>query len=171
MENVCLCIDLEGFHLGGRFVCREMEYCDWTRRESGVKHFYLPLHYRELTDKEKSTVRWIIRNIHGLTFQPPSAADAYPHPLLDGYVRALYDCFRTDAPDTVDLKGGHVEKDLLDRLGIAHLDLEAYGCPPFRKMKRLDRVQGCGFHADPFVTIVSRWNVIISWIGCEVDAV
>ena len=93
MENVCLCIDLEVFHLGGRFVCREMRYCDWTRRESGVKHFYLPLHYRDLTDREKTTVRWVIRNVHGLTFQPPSTADAYIHPLLDRYVRALYDRF------------------------------------------------------------------------------
>ena len=149
MENVCLCIDLKGFHLGGCFVCREMGYCDWTYRESGVKHFYLPPHYRELTDKEKRTVRWVIRNIHGLTFQPPSAADAYPHPLLDGYIQALYDRFHTDARDTVAFKGGHVEKNLLDRLGIAHLDLEGYGCPPFQKMKRLDHVEGCGFHADP----------------------
>ena len=149
MDKACLCIDLEGFHFQQHgFVCRELGFCDWTRQHSGVRHFNPPLRFDQLTPKDKATVCWVTRNIHGLSYFPPFAI-ARPPTLLDPLVQALYEHFRTDTRDTVVFKGGHVEKDLLTRLGIPHLDLEAHGCPPFRKMTRLDHVKGCGYHADP----------------------
>ena len=149
MNRACLCIDLEGFHLQQGFVCRELGYCDWTQRFSGVHHFNPPLRYDTLTIKDRITAQWVMRNIHGLPFHPPAAAEAYPHSLLAVTVQALYDRFRTKTRYLVVFKGGHVEKDLLKQLGIPHLDLESHGCLPFRKMTPLDHVKGCGFHADP----------------------
>ena len=33
-------------------------------------------------------------------------------------------------------KGGHVEKDLLNKLNIPYLDLETWGCPKYEKSKQ-----------------------------------
>ena len=45
-------------------------------------------------------------------------------------------------------KGGHVEKDFLQRLGIPSVNLEEFGCPKFEHLTAPDfnPVEGCGFH-------------------------
>ena len=45
-------------------------------------------------------------------------------------------------------KGGHVEKDLLNKLNMPCLDLETWGCPKYEQLKEtiVEPLSSCGFH-------------------------
>ena len=45
-------------------------------------------------------------------------------------------------------KGGHVEKDLLNKSNIPCLDLESWGCPKFEQLQQMivETLASCGFH-------------------------
>ena len=45
-------------------------------------------------------------------------------------------------------KGGHVEKDLLDKLDIPNINLETSGCPKYKQLKQtiVEPLSSCGFH-------------------------
>ena len=45
-------------------------------------------------------------------------------------------------------KGGHVEKDLSNKLNITCLDLETWGCPKYEQLKQtiVEPLASCGFH-------------------------
>ena len=53
----------------------------------------------------------------------------------------------------VGYKGGHVEKDLLNKLNIPSLNLETLGCPKYDvlrsdDLKYVNLLPSCGFHKD-----------------------
>ena len=50
-------------------------------------------------------------------------------------------------------KGGHVEKDLLNRLNISCLDLETWDCPKYEQLKQtiVEPLASCGFHLNDII--------------------
>ena len=50
-------------------------------------------------------------------------------------------------------KGGHVEKDLLNKLNIPCLDLETWGCPKYEQLKQtiVEPLPSCGFHLNDII--------------------
>ena len=149
MNAVCLCLDLEGFHVAPRFHVRELGWCDHTGRDYGCVHFDPNLRWNTLTPQQRRRVRYVTQHIHGLSLYPRD--DQEDHPTLPAkslhsYVQDLYRRHATSERNVVAYKGGRVERDLLESLHIPSLDLEAFGCPKFNDMLRLTTAASCGQH-------------------------
>ena len=69
---------------------------------------------------------------------------------MEDIVRELYKTCETETRTVVVYKVEHVDKDLLNKLNIPSLNLEAYECPKYDKLKHtvVGPVSSCGFHLD-----------------------
>ena len=146
-NSVCLVIDLEGFFVQKKFQVREMGYYSWD--EHFDRHaFFQPAALKNLSHKDKKTVNFAKHNIHGLTYQPRYQERAYEYDEVDIVLLRLYSQFKTEKRTVVAYKGGHVEKDLLNKLNIPCLDLETWGCPKYEQLKQtiVEPLGSCGFH-------------------------
>ena len=151
MEKICAVIDLEGFQLEsmGGFHVRELGFCDWERNRKGSVTYETFGRVSDLPEKDRKSVVFVTNKIHGLSYYPTPQENAYPPWRIDDHVRAIYQMAKTRQRDRIGYKGGHVEKDLLERLKIPSHNLEDDGCPRFREMKRLAGVESCGHHRNP----------------------
>ena len=122
MEEITLIIDLEGFRLSSGFIVRELGWCT-MQGENDSQHFYSRLRYRDLNYKDRRTVKCVYHHVHGLRFEASFQEAALPQRDLEGVIRALY------RGGVVAYKGGHLEKDLLDKMGLPSVNLEEFGCP------------------------------------------
>ena len=146
MKRVSMVLDFEGFTVGKRFYVREVGSFNWRGDATHTK-FKMPMRLNQLSKKDRASASYVTRKIHGLGFDTTSGENAQPQGSVADHVKALYNDSRAPELDVVAFKGGHVERDLLQRLNIPFLDLEEYGCP---KMYRLMRFggenMGCGEH-------------------------
>ena len=151
-DELCFILDLEGFFINKTFHVRELGYYTWNQ-EHGRHAFFIPLRYKTLNDKDKSTVRFVYHKIHGLSYQP-AQAEHFQDPLILGQlVKDIYDMYvkcSEGKRTVVGYKGGHVEKDLLEKLNIPSLNLETLGCPKYDVLKTQfeSLLPSCGFHKD-----------------------
>ena len=151
MDKICVVIDLEGFHVKSRggFQVRELGYCDWRRLHVGSYRYQLAGYVKDFPKEDQATVRFVTKYLHGLPYRAFIREKARPIEEVEEDVRRLYERHRTSERHVVGYKGGHVEKDLLDKLKIPSYDLEKDECPQFGRMERLRGVEGCGHHKDP----------------------
>lgn len=157
LNKVCLVIDLEGFHVSAsrgnpkQFLVRELGWCAWPghAHDVGSYRYFNLREFRTLLLKDQKTCRYVSKHIHGLPYRPTPEEQARPPWQLREDLRNLYNLHRTPERPSVAYKGGHVEKNLLDKMGIPCVDLEVWGCPKFENLNRLTTVGGCGHHADP----------------------
>ena len=68
-------------------------------------------------------------------------------------IQDLYGDYSTPDRTVVGYKGGHMEKDLLNKLNIPSLNLETLGCPKYDvlrsdDLKHYKLLSSCGFHKD-----------------------
>ena len=75
---------------------------------------------------------------------------ACPAADLEQDVKDLVHKFQQPDKTVVAYKGGHYEKELLQRWGIPHFNLEQAQCPKFDTMTRLCRPTSCGCHDHPW---------------------
>ena len=141
MDQITLIIDLEGFHLSSGFIVRELGWCT-IQGENDSQHFYSRLRYKELNYKDRRTVNYVYKHIHGLRFEAAYREAALPQRDVEGVIRALY------RGGLIAYKGGHLEKDLLDKMGLPSLNLEEFGCPKADSLwsKTKDHGTSCGLH-------------------------
>ena len=141
MDQITLIIDLEGFYLSRGFFVRELGWCT-IQGENDSQHFYSRLHYKDLNYKDRRTVNYVYKHIHGLRFEATYREAALPQRDVDAIVRALY------RGGLVAYKGGHLEKDLLDKMGLPSVNLEDFGCPKADLLwsKTEDHGKSCGHH-------------------------
>ena len=134
-NSVCLVIDLKGFFVQTKFQVREMGYYSWD--EHFDRHaFFQPAALKNLSHKDKKTVNFAKHNIHGLTYQPCYQERAYEYDEVDIVLLRLYNQYKTEERTVVAFKGGHVEKDLLNKLNIPCIDLETWGCSKYEQLKQ-----------------------------------
>ena len=152
-DDVCLVIDMEGFHVGGRFQCRELGYCSWLG-DAGRLAFkpFKPFHH--LTPEERRGVTYVKQRIHGLSYRPDPRGGEEVHSSTRTVIRRLYRDFSTEHRHRVAFKGGHLEKDVLLSLNLPYLDLETLGCPKFDVLRDSNEDneklwEGCEWHAIP----------------------
>ena len=110
MDQITLIIDLEGFHLSTGFLVRELGWCT-IKGENDSEHFYSRLRYKDLNYKDRRTVNYVYRHVHGLRFEADYKEAALPQRDLEAVIHALY------RGGLIAFKGGHLEKDLLDKMG------------------------------------------------------
>jgi len=141
MEEITLIIDLEGFNLSSGFIVRELGWCT-IQGENDSQHFYSRVRYRDLNFKDRRTVNFVYKHIHGLRFEASFKEAALPQRDLEAVIRALY------CGGLVAYKGGHLEKDLLDKMGLPSINLEELGCPKADSLWSSDYPPGksCGHH-------------------------
>ena len=130
LAHVCLVLDLEGFEVQGQFLVRELGWCDWTGQHWRTTHYYPTQPYPEAW-KDRRLVRFVRRHIHGLPYTPNYREQARPAAALEQDVRELVHTFQRPNKTVVAYKGGHYEKELLQRWGIPYFNLEQARCPKF----------------------------------------
>lgn len=141
LSEVQLILDLDGYRIHPGFIVRELGWCD-LKGNNDSQHFYAPIKYSQLSWKDKRTVNHVYRHVHGLRFEAGYKEATLPQRDVEAVVRALYH------RGVVAYKGGHLEKDLLQSMGIPCLDLEVFGCPKADQLYSSDFKPGysCGFH-------------------------
>ena len=149
LSHVCLVLDLEGFKVQGQFLVRELGWCDWTGQHWGTTHYYPTRPYPEAW-KDQRLIRFVRRHVHGLPYTPAHREQARPAAHLEQDVKDLVHKFQQPDKMVVAYKGGHYEKELLQRWGIPHFNLEQAQCPKFDTMTRLCRPTSCGCHDHPW---------------------
>ena len=77
MEEITLIIDLEGFILSSGFIARELGWCT-IRGENDSQHFYSRVRYKDLNYKDRRTVNFVYKHIHGLRFEASFKEVALP---------------------------------------------------------------------------------------------
>ena len=146
LDQICAVIDIEGWNLrkGNGFIHRELGYCDHTGKIYGTIHYMPKTNYTDLDEKDRKTVHWITREIHGLSYYPSNHSHAEENITTD--IRNLYARFRTPERHCIGYKGGRIEFNLLRFLSIPSLNLETFGCPKFIDLPRTTKVGTCGQH-------------------------
>lgn len=148
MENICCVIDFDGFHVGGRFLVREFGYIgvDKSCSANSIK-FDLRPYEKDVQPSQWKTVRYVTKHVTGLPFKPTDDEETIPFESLDAKVTAVHNLFKTSEKYAVAFKGGHVEKDVLERLGIPYVNLEDFGCPKFSVLREeSEDLEDCGTH-------------------------
>ena len=151
-DELCFVLDFEGFFINKTFHPRELGYFTWN--EAYGRHAFRELvPHQDLCEKDKRTVNFVINKIHGLSYQP-SPQERGQHPrVIPSMIQDLYGDYSTPDRTLVAYKGGHVEKDLLNKLNIPCLNLETLGCPKYDVLRSQDLkceklLPSCGFHKD-----------------------
>ena len=149
-DELCLLIDMDGFFLGKKhnFHVRELGYYSWNGDNRSF-FFDVRLKHKDLSDKDKVTVKHVCRNIMGLPLKPsPSEKPVYHPRNLKQLVKRLYKEYRTEFRTKVGFKGGKIEKELLLSSSIPYTDIETWGCPRYEQLPKPKR-EGCGCHSNP----------------------
>ena len=152
MDQITLIIDLEGFHLSSGFLVRELGWCT-IKGENDSQHFYSRLRYRDLNYKDRRTVNYVYRHMCMDYASKPAYKEA-ALPQRDVEARDLTRLYRGGL---IAYKGGHLEKDLLDKMGLPSVNLEEFGCPKADSLWSQDRIHhgtSCGLHKDQLFKMV-----------------
>ena len=169
MSRICLCIDLEGFFVLDRFVIRELGWCDWSGTDYGYEHYNHPWTHRDLDHKDRRTVSYCTKYVHGLPFCPRHLEKAKDKEAVYIKVLELYEEFRTPERTVIAYKGGHVERDLLNFLEIPHCNLESFHCPPLRVLTPSDPTLDCGCHVNhKHHCAMLECKTFIEWIDLQI---
>ena len=135
MNDICLCIDLDGFRLEDDFIVREMGRCDKSCLHMGFHHYSHNRKWSTLSKKEQRTVIYVRDMVTGLTFKPRPVEFQRGSIGLQASVAkdvfALWERFKTPKQCVVAYKGGTLEKKLLIQLQVPYVNLEDFGCPKF----------------------------------------
>ena len=114
MNDVVGIIDMDGFMIEKEFYCKEL----------GVLKVG-----EDLTPKQQRQCMFLTRNIHKLPFGVPRGAKAFHIDSLGTIVKNFYDRVKLNTLSSIAYKGGHFERDLLNKLQIPSTNLECFGCP------------------------------------------
>ena len=146
-EKVCMVVDLEGFFVKKKFQIRELGYYAWTG-DHGRYAFYAKTPWHDLSVDDKRVVSYQKYNINGLTYEPMKEERGYESEEHEEVMKELYDKFKQGKRTVVAYKGGHVERDLLNKLNIPNVNLELYACPKYENLQSsiVEPLPSCGFH-------------------------
>ena len=138
-------MDMDGFCIGGRFLCKELGMWKVGNTYAESYFFDIGMKWGDLDAGARRQCSYVIRNVHRLPFGVPEGEGAVNLERLEGIVLEFYWRHRTDVACLLAYKSGCYERDLLDRLEIAGINLEAYGCPKAGVMfDRLGWLETCG---------------------------
>ena len=71
-DDLSFILDLEGFFINKTLHVRELGYYTWNE-EHGHHAFRILVPRKDLAQKDKQTVNFVINKIHGLSYQPSEA--------------------------------------------------------------------------------------------------
>lgn len=127
-------VDMDGFTVGGQFVCKELAYIEMETFKVNYGHFRVTegRKFRDLNVRDKKTVSYVTRYVHGLLFRDQPSD--HPQTTIDDILKEL--AVKTSVHDNgvIAYKGGSIECNYFKKLGITNvINLEdaPFKCPPF----------------------------------------
>ena len=147
LSDVVGILDMDGFQVNKRFYCKELGIIRVGDASARSFFFDLGIRWSDLSQKDRRTCAFVMRNIHKLPFDVPAGVSALPLASLEDIVVQLYQGIAQNENSSIAYKGGHYERDLLAKLGIPALNLENFDCPKAGVLiKQLVWVETCGQH-------------------------
>ena len=149
MEDVLGIIDLDGFRIQKRFLCKELGLLKVGDDTASSFFFDIGVRWSDLDEKDTRCCKYLIKKIHKLPLGVPRGTTAYPLKALEKLVVDFYKGIRRNGKSTLAYKGGILERDLLKRLGIPSVNLECFGCPKAEVLfDALVWLETCGNHTE-----------------------
>ena len=143
-------MDMEGFSIGGKFYCKELGVLKAGKKKGLSSFFDIGVSWSDATDKDRKTCVWVQKNVHKLPLGVQTSTKAHPTHQLENIVQRIYCESKTDDSSLVAYKGGHLERDLLQKLGIKSFNLENIGCPKAANLfDSMLWLKTCGNHKVP----------------------
>ena len=152
MDRIVAIIDMDGFRVKKKFLCKELGILKVGDKQARSFFFDIGIKdYSQLDPKDRRTCRFVSKHIHKLPLGvPPFCKHAIPLCHLDNIIRRFYNACRIGENSTIAYKGGDVERELLDKLNIPSVNLEDFKCPKADLLfSGLKDVQTCGNHIEP----------------------
>ena len=147
MDSIVGIIDMDGFQIEKIFYCKEIGMLGIEKEEGLSIIFDLNLNWSDLTPKQQKECMFLTKNIHKLPFKSPSEVKTFEISKLELIVKEFYNRIKINNQSTIAYKGGHYERDLLNKLKIPSVNLEIFGCPKAKQLfKRLVWLETCGHH-------------------------
>ena len=146
MNTICGVLDMDGFHVMGEFLTRECGFVGITWNEGESVKFNLSPFKSKLSKNDWRTVRYVEKNVIGMSFSPHKEEKVYSLKTLDSKIFEWYAKAQTSTRYIVAYKGGCIEKQHLNKLGIPNVNLEIFGCPKYNILKENYQGNSCGFH-------------------------
>ena len=88
-DDLCFILDLEGFSLDKTLHVTELAFYSWNG-EHGRQAFFIPVPYKNLSDKDKGTVNFVTKKVPGLTYQPLKAEHFQKPVVLGELIKDIY---------------------------------------------------------------------------------
>ena len=148
LRSICMILDLDGYRVSQQpLLIRDAGWCDIQGQAHSV-HFTSPITYASLPVKDRRTVNYVYHRVHGLPFDAPPEEKALPLNLAECVIQTVYKTLRSEDQYVVAYKGGTIERDLLTRLHIPHVNLEWFHCPKADQLiwSGFDPGCSCGHH-------------------------
>ena len=147
MEQIVGVIDMDGFVINKTFYCKELGVLKVGKDEGDSYLFDIGIRWHDLTSQQQKHCMFLTRNIH----KPPSGVPRGTNPIplsnLNSIVKCFYDSVKLNNLSSIAYKGGHFERDLLQRLQIPSVNLEDFGCPKAEFLSDgLVWLETCGHH-------------------------
>ena len=135
-------MDCEAYVWHGKFFLREVSVLCRSTNMTMTYHIYMP--NDALFDENDRGVQYQIRVIHGLPVERHRINNTFY--LYHEMMNRLRELFKTDA--LVAYKGGTIERDLLNKLGVSCINMEIMGCPKYECLLSTYNVkhEDCGQH-------------------------
>ncbi|KAK0071525.1 hypothetical protein PV326_001154 [Microctonus aethiopoides] len=157
--------DLDGFSINKKFVCKEAAGVNIFTGQRFLRFYNvsdIPVQYEDWRG-----IKFVSRYIHGLKFE-----DMNGDLDQDDLIELIEDMCR-DADHggwLIGYKGGHVEKDLLNKLGYGHLgvNIEDFGCPKFENLLQQypKWMENCPLPCNRHHSVIDKKTGIIKTAHC-----
>ena len=144
MNDIIAIIDMDGFVVNKEFYCRELGMLNVDKDTGMSWHFNTGLNWQNLSLKDQKCCAYVCRQIMKLPFNDYRALQLNHLPEI---VKCFYSELKISETSTLAYKGGHFEKELLQKLNIPAVNLEIYGCPRADHIfKDMVWLETCGKH-------------------------
>lgn len=161
MNEVCFVIDVQGFGISEGFFPRELA----IRGDKGVIFYTFDLPYIKFDKKDKKTVQFCSKFIHGIGWSQELLVNSLPVSMFKDLVSHLYKKFSTNAKPLVGVRNGYLKRVLMD-LAIPVYDMESIkieirdlACCAFHKFGRrcaINKVMNLYNHVK--TSVDDSWN-------------
>ena len=127
MQDKCedrrrLCLeDSDGYFIANQFHTRELGYYAYNG-DHGRLAFEPDIPNKNLFIRDRRTVNFVNKKLLGLPYHPYPAEQAMQQVELESTIQRLYYQFSSAKRPLFGYKGGHVEKNILNKLNIPHFN-------------------------------------------------
>ena len=141
MENIVGILDMDGFTIEKRFLCKQLGELKVGEDTASSFFFDIGVRWR--------SCKFAMKKIHKLPLGVPRATKVFLLRSLEEIVVHFYESVKKNNDSTLAYKGGNLKRALLKRLGIPSVNLESYGYPKAKALfDSLVWLETCGNHTE-----------------------